>query len=94
MAREANPCNKEVKREEAYEVWQTLNGQWTWYVLKKWQSPTNDAKNPFARWYCNVTSPMVGERGETGDVYVADIKSVAVKLDHNPLAKEKELEES
>jgi hypothetical protein len=94
MPREANTCNKEVKREEAHEVWQTLNGEWTWYVLKKWQSPTNEAKNPFARWYCNVVSPMVGERGETGDVYVADIKSVAVKLDHNPLVKEKKQEPS
>jgi hypothetical protein len=92
--RESNPCNKEVKREEAHEVWQTLNGEWTWYVLKKWQSPTNEAKNPFARWYCNVVSPMVGERGETGDVYVADIKSVAVKLDYNPLVKEKKPEPS
>jgi hypothetical protein len=87
MPREVNPCNKEVKREEAHEVWQTPNGEWTWYVLKKWQSPSNEAKNPFSRWYCNVVSPMTSERGETGDVYCADIKSVAVKLVFNPLVK-------
>jgi hypothetical protein len=91
MARRINPYNKEVKREEAHMVWQTPNGQWTWYVLTAWQI---DDDKPFARWYCNVVSPMVGERGETGDVYVADIKSVAVKLDHNPLVKGKKPEPS
>ena len=85
MPREANPCNKEVKREEAYEVWATPDLSWVWYVLRKYQSPTNEAKNIYARWYCNVTSPMTSKRGETGDVYVTEIKSVAVKLDYNPL---------
>ena len=85
MPREANPCNKEVKREEAYEVWATPDLSWVWYVLRKYQSPTNEAKNKYARWYCNVVSPMTSERGETGDVYVSEIKSVAYKLDYNPL---------
>lgn len=33
-----NTAAKTVKRENAYEVWQTPDGSWTWYVLKKWQA--------------------------------------------------------
>lgn len=63
----------------AYEVWQSLDGSWTWYVLKKWQA---DDDKPYARWFCLVTSPMVGESGELGDVYVSDIKANARRVDN------------
>lgn len=68
---------KKVDRANAYEVWQTPDGSWTWYVLKKWQ--TDDDK-PNARWFCDVTSPIVGEAGEIGDVYVSEIKEVARRI--------------
>ena len=67
---------KTVDREHAYEVWKTPDGSWTWYVLKKWQV---DDDKPNARWFCNVTSPFVPE-GETGDVYVKEIKQFAVRV--------------
>lgn len=70
---------KTVKRENAYEVWQSADGQWTWYVLKKYQNPETEAKNEYARWFCEVTSPIVPE-GEMGDTYVKDIKSVATRI--------------
>jgi len=70
-----NLCAKTVKRENAYEVWRA--GDWTWYVLKKWQA-NDDAPN--ARWFCNVVTPMVGPDGETGDVYVAEIKRHARRI--------------
>src|SRR5690348_6031098 len=88
MPREVNPCGKTVTRENAYEVWQSYDGLWTWYVLKKWQAPLAEAKNPYARWYCNVTSPFTSDRGDTGDVYVREIKSVARKLLYNPLTQD------
>lgn len=69
-----NPCGKVVKRENAYEVWQA--GNWTWYVLKKWQIDDN---KPYARWFCEVVSPIVPE-GELGDCYVSDIKQYAVRI--------------
>lgn len=71
-----NLCAKTVKRENAYEVWQTLDGSWTWYVLKKWQA---DDDKPYARWFCDVVTPFVPE-GEMGDVYVKEIKENAVKI--------------
>ena len=80
-----------MDREHAYEVWRVAEhpaygGEWTWYVLKKWQSPSNEATNPYARWYCNVVSPFTSARGETGDVYAAEIKAIAHQLDYNPFA--------
>ena len=72
-----NPCAKTVKRKDAYEVWKA--GSWTWYVLKKYQSPENEAKNPYARWFCDVVTDVCPD-GELGDVYVKDIKSVATRI--------------
>lgn len=42
-----NLCAKTVKREDAYEVWESFDGSWTWYVLKKYQ----------------VAKPLLVERG-------------------------------
>ena len=76
----ANPCAKTVKKENAYEVWKGYGPMegWTWYVLKKWQ--IDDAKL-YARWFCQVFSPIVPD-GEFGDVYVADVKSCARKVEN------------
>ena len=71
-----NLCAKTVKREDAYEVWQSYDGSWTWHVRKKWQADDN---KPCARWFCDVVTPIVPE-GETGDVYVAEIKKNARKI--------------
>jgi hypothetical protein len=78
-----NPSAKRVTPETAYEVWQSLNGQWTYFVLKKYQSPEKEAQNPYARWYCMVTSPIT-PKGECGDVYVSTVKNGTHLVD-NPL---------
>lgn len=81
--RASNPCAKMVKppyKDNAYEVWSSPAGTWKWYVLKKHQSPEKEKENPFARWYCLVTSPIVGETGEMGDVYVSDIVTHATRI--------------
>lgn len=70
-----NECAKTRPDNDPYEIWQ--HGDWTWYVLKKWQA--NDDK-PYARWFCKVVTPMTGPSGDLGDVYVSDIKSVATKV--------------
>ena len=69
-----NLCGKMVKRENAYEVWQA--GDWTWYVLKKWQADDNKA---YSRWFCDVVTPICPD-GERGDVYVAEIKEQATRI--------------
>ncbi len=78
-----NPCARRVPPEQAYEVWQSFNGQWTYFVLKKYQSPEKEATNPYARWYCMVTSPIT-PKGEYGDVYIATVKQGTRQID-NPL---------
>lgn len=65
---------KQPYEQNAYEVWQA--GDWTWYVLKKWQTDDN---KPYARWFCLVKTPTV-PNGELGDTYVSDIKSVAQRI--------------
>jgi hypothetical protein len=61
------------------EVWQSADGSWTWEVYKKYQSPEGETKNPYARWFCKVKTPIVPE-GELGDVYISEIRSVATKI--------------
>jgi hypothetical protein len=45
-----NLCAKRVTPEEAYEVWQSFDGSWTYFVLKKYQSPEKEAINPQHEW--------------------------------------------
>jgi hypothetical protein len=74
-----NLQGKTVDRDHAYEVWQSFDGSWTWYVLKKYQSPEKEAANEYARWFTLVVTPMV-PHGELGDTYVRDIKANARKI--------------
>ncbi len=60
--------------EDAYLTFVTdrgfFGGPATWRVLKTWQ---NDQTKQFARWLCEVTTPMTGPGGDLGDTYVADV---------------------
>ena len=82
-----NKCNKVRDKDDPYELWRapTPEGYWTWYVLKKYQTPEKEALNPNARWYCFVTSPFC-PTGEYGDTYVRDIKGVAIQIDDGSLS--------
>lgn len=70
-----NECAKTRPTSNPYEVWQY--GNWTWNVLKKWQV---DDDKPYARWFCQVITPMTGPDGDLGDVYVADIREHAARI--------------
>ena len=74
-----NECGKTRKLDDPYEVWTGPAG-FEWRVLKKYQAPENEAKNPYARWYCAVKSDMTYDMWEYGDVYVSEIKQNGVKL--------------
>lgn len=79
MAREANPCGKARKVEEPYEIWRA--GDWEWRVLKKYQGPSNEARNPYARWFCAVKSPMTYGGYDFGDVYCHEVMAHATKVE-------------
>lgn len=72
----SNPAAKMRPADQPYEIWRSADGLWEWRVLKKWQV---DDDKPFARWFCQVTSPM-SPYGDLGDVYVAEIKDNAVRV--------------
>ena len=74
-----NLCNKTRKIDDHYEVWTGLGG-FEWRVLKKYQNTENEAKNPYARWYCAVKSNFTYGEFEYGDVYVSEIHDNGVKL--------------
>jgi hypothetical protein len=64
-------------RKRPYEVWQA--GDWTWNVLKKYQSPEKESLNPYARWMCFVTSPYA-PHGDMGNVYIREIANQGAVL--------------
>ena len=74
-----NECGKTRKIEEPYETWKGPAG-FEWRVLKKYQKPELEAKNPYARWFCAVKSNMTYGEFEYGDVYVSEIKQHGTKL--------------
>jgi hypothetical protein len=83
-----NLCGKMRKPENAYEVWENASG-WTWYVLKKYQSPDKEKTNPYARWMCAVSSPFTFGGCDYGDTYIRDIVAnggVLVKTNYSPEA--------
>ena len=75
-----NECGKMRKSDNPYEVWKSFDGSWTWKVLKKYKSPEAEAKDPYARWMCAVSSPFTQGCDDYGDVYIREIKSQAVKV--------------
>ena len=78
-----NECNKTRDIDNPYEIWQGP-ANFEWRVLKKYQSPENEAKNTHARWFCAVKSDMTYGSFEMGDTYVSDIKAYGVKVKQSP----------
>ena len=74
-----NLCGKMRKVNEPYEVWKN-DGGWEWRVLKKYQAPEAEAKNPYARWMVAVKSPMTFGSYDMGDTYVNDIRELGGQL--------------
>ena len=74
------PCAKTRPVENPYEVWKL--GDWTWKVLKKYQKPEREAKNPYARWFCAVSTPYTYGSYDMGDVYVTEITNHAERIEN------------
>ena len=74
-----NMCGKTRKIDEPYETWRGPSG-FEWRVLKKYQTEKNESENPYARWFCAVSSPLNWGSFDHGDVYVKEIQSSAVRV--------------
>jgi hypothetical protein len=69
-----NLCGKTRKVDNPYETYRSyILPNWEWRVLKKYQSPENEKKNPYTRWFCAVKSPYTYGSWEYGDTYIKDI---------------------
>ena len=69
-----NLMGKSRKVDNPYEVYMDNGGWMVWRVLKKYQTPENEAKNQYARWFCAVKSPMTMGSYDMGDTYVSDVR--------------------
>ncbi|HRR49606.1 MAG TPA: hypothetical protein P5293_06610 [Bacteroidales bacterium] len=74
-----NECGKTRDIKNPYEIWVNNQG-WEWRVLKKYQTPEKEMKNPYARWFCAVKSPFTYGSYEYGDTYVKDIITYAYRV--------------
>lgn len=64
-----NPYNRQRTKDNPYEIWETPDGTWKYYVLRKYKK---EVKTDYDYWYCCVVSPMT-PRGEYGDVYAKTV---------------------
>lgn len=71
---------KTASKEAPHAIFHDYRSGFTWRVLKTYQTFTNEKKNPYARWFCAVTSPMTMGTTDMGDCYVRDILSTKPKL--------------
>lgn len=66
--------DQRIKADRPLEVYK--NGQgWTWKVWKHYQRPDLEAKNPYARVFCSVSSPFTYGGYDMGDTYISDIRA-------------------
>ena len=75
-----NECGKTRKVNEPYEVYRNDSG-WEWRILKKYKNPEAEAKDPYARWFCAVKSPMTHGSYDLGDVYALEVIRNGVLMD-------------
>ena len=69
-----NTMNKTRTVDNPYEVYRSdLLPDWEWRVLRKYQTPENEEKNPYAKWFVAAKSPNTWGEWEYGDTYVNDI---------------------
>ena len=80
---EKNLMGKTRPVDNPYEIWvaDSPDGEWEWRVLKKWQKPSKEKENPYARWFCAVKSPNTYGSWEYGDTYVREVQSLALRVD-------------
>lgn len=82
IQREKNEKGKTRKVNDPYETYQA--GDWEWRVLKHYQAPNAEKRNPYARVFCAVKSPMTHGSYDMGDTYLRDIQRSAVLVEvHN-----------
>jgi hypothetical protein len=80
-----NLCGKTRDVNNPYEVWKgsSFMGDIEYRVLKKYQKPSLEKANPYARWFVAAKSDATFGSWEYGDTYIKDITSHATKVEPN-----------
>ena len=80
--KEKNLCNKTRDIDNPYEVWegQGFMGNIEYRVLKKYQKPSLEKSNPYARWFVAAKSDATFGSWEYGDNYIKDITSFCSRV--------------
>ena len=76
MTQDKNLCNKTRDVDKPYEIWEGVHplfGKAELRVLKKYQKPSIEAKNEYARWFVAVKSQATFGTWDMGDTYIKDI---------------------
>ena len=81
----SNPFKKTADKADPYAIYSA--GSFTWKVLSCSHGPKNGKKNPYARWFCFVTSNMCPD-GEFGDTYAAEVQQYGTLVQCTPEWKE------
>ena len=81
MTRKKNLFGKTVDKNKPYAVYS--NGDFLWKVLKTYKVADNEQKDPYARWFCFVTSSHC-PYGEFGDTYALDVKQYGRLMECTP----------
>jgi len=73
-----NPFSKTRKTDNPYFTF--TMGDWEYKVLKLYNAPDKAVKDPFARAFVLVTTPMTGPGGDMGDEYVKNVPGLKAAL--------------
>ena len=78
-----NLCGKTRDLDNPYEVWKgsSFMGDIEYRVLKKYQKPSLEKANPYARWFVAAKSEATFGTWEYGDNYIKDITSFCTKVE-------------
>ena len=79
-----NLCGKTRDVNNPYEIWKGScfpMGDIEYRVLKKYQKPSLEKSNPYARWFVACKSEATFGTWEYGDNYIKDITSFCTKVE-------------
>lgn len=75
-----NPYGRTRAIEAPYMIFMSEDTEWEIRVLKTYKTPENEAKDPYARWFCATRSPYTMGGWEWGDSYVKDIREKFIQV--------------
>ena len=79
-----NLCGKTRDVNNPYEIWKGScfpMGDIEYRVLKKYQKPSLEKSNPYARWFVACKSEATFGTWEYADTYIKDITSFCTKVE-------------